>query len=58
MQLGHAAKADGRWRIFAFAGTDDPARADSRIRSLCDFLDRGAESPLRKYTPPVPTSTP
>ena len=25
VQLGHVVKADGRWRIFAFAGAEDPA---------------------------------
>ena len=38
VHLGHAAKADGRFRIFAFAGAEDPAAAGSAIRALCDFL--------------------
>jgi phenol 2-monooxygenase len=50
LHLGHAVKADGRWRIFAFAGAEDPASPTSGIRALCDFL--GAQnSPVRKYTP-------
>lgn len=51
MQLGHTVKADGRWRIFAFAGADDPAAPDSGIGSLCRFLAEAAESPVKKYTP-------
>jgi phenol 2-monooxygenase len=49
--LGHAVKADGRWRIFAFAGARDPAAFNSAIRGLCDFLSQAQESPVRKYTP-------
>lgn len=51
VHLGHAVKADGRWRIFAFAGVEDSAMPDSGIRSLCDFLAEVQDSPLRKYTP-------
>jgi phenol 2-monooxygenase len=51
VHLGHTVKADGRFRIFAFAGDEDPTAPDSAIRALCDFLGGGAESPVRKYTP-------
>jgi phenol 2-monooxygenase len=51
VQLGHAVKADGRWRIFAFAGAGDPAAPNSGIRRLSDFLADARESPVRKYTP-------
>ena len=51
MQLGHVIKADGRWRIFAFAPAEDPAAPDAAIRRLCDFLADAQESPVRKYTP-------
>jgi phenol 2-monooxygenase (NADPH) len=51
VHLGHAVKADGRWRIFAFAGAEDPAAPNSGIRALCDFLAEARESPVRKYTP-------
>ena len=51
VHLGHTVKADGRWRIFAFAGAEDPAAPNSGIRALCDFLAEAAESPVRKYTP-------
>jgi phenol 2-monooxygenase (NADPH) len=51
VHLGHAVKADGRWRIFAFAGAQDPAVSSSGIRALCDFLAEARESPVKKYTP-------
>ena len=54
VHLGHAVKADGRWRIFAFAGAEDPAAPNSAIRALCDFLAAAPESPVRKYTPTRP----
>jgi phenol 2-monooxygenase len=50
VHLGHAVKADGRWRIFAFAGAEDPAAPSSRIQALCDFLAEAENSPVRKYT--------
>ena len=49
VHLGHTVKADGRWRIFDFAGAEDPGMPG--IRSLCDFLAEAQDSPLRKYTP-------
>jgi phenol 2-monooxygenase len=52
LHLGHVVKADGRFRIFAFAGRGDPVAADSAIRRLCDFLAGSPESPVRKYTRP------
>ncbi|MDB5504644.1 MAG: phenol 2-monooxygenase [Tardiphaga sp.] len=52
MQLGHTVKADGRWRIVAFAGAGDPTARDSGIRTLCSFLSEAVESPVTKYTLP------
>lgn len=49
VHLGHAVKADGRFRIFAFAGAGAPAASGSAIRRLCDFLAEDRESPVRKY---------
>jgi len=51
VHLGHVARADGRWRIFAFAGADQPAASNSAIAALCNFLGQGRESPVRRYTP-------
>jgi phenol 2-monooxygenase len=45
LHLGHVAGADGRWRIYAFAGDDATA-----IPALCSFLGESRESPLRRYT--------
>ena len=51
VHLGHAAQADGRFRIYAFSGAEDPAAAGSVIRALCNFLMEARESPLKRYTP-------
>lgn len=50
MQLGHAAEADGRWRIYAFAGADDRGQSDGAIAALCTFLQDAAASPVRRFT--------
>jgi 3-hydroxybenzoate 4-monooxygenase len=52
LELGHVAKADGRWRLYAFAAdTDLPGNAASGIGALCRFLEASADSPVRKHTP-------
>jgi len=53
LHLGHTIKADGRWRIFAFGGAEDPAGPSSSIRALCEFLGKSPDSPISKYTPPA-----
>jgi phenol 2-monooxygenase/3-hydroxybenzoate 4-monooxygenase len=45
VQLGHAGKADGRWRLYAFAGRDATG-----LRELCRFLEESPESPVRRST--------
>ncbi|WP_105383719.1 FAD-binding monooxygenase [Neorhizobium alkalisoli] len=50
VDLGHVTKADGRWRIFAFAGAEGPAEPTSGIHALCTFLSNSPASPVRKYT--------
>ncbi|HET8748130.1 MAG TPA: FAD-dependent monooxygenase, partial [Ramlibacter sp.] len=45
VQLGHAGKADGRWRLYAFAGVDDGG-----LRGLCSFLEASPQSPVRRFT--------
>jgi phenol 2-monooxygenase len=50
MQLGHVAEADGRWRIYAFAGKDDSSAPGSRIHALADWLENDPASPVRRYT--------
>ena len=50
MQLGHAAQADARWRIYAFAGQEDGTNAASPMHQLADWLEHHPQSPLRKHT--------
>ena len=46
VQLGHAARADGAWRIYAFADADGIL-----LRALATFLAESPESPVRCFTP-------
>ena len=50
VQLGHAARADGAWRIYIFADGNDPTGEESRFRALCEFLESDA-SPVKRFTP-------
>jgi 2-polyprenyl-6-methoxyphenol hydroxylase-like FAD-dependent oxidoreductase len=50
MQLGHAATADGRWRLFVFADIEDPRAANSRLAALCEVLAHSPSSPVMRYT--------
>jgi phenol 2-monooxygenase/3-hydroxybenzoate 4-monooxygenase len=49
VQLGHVGKADGRWRLYAFAGANDDLKPGSAVLGLCKFLDESPESPVRRY---------
>jgi 3-hydroxybenzoate 4-monooxygenase len=51
LQLGHAGKADGRWRLYAFAGANDHVDADAGLRALSRFLAHSPESPVLRFTP-------
>jgi phenol 2-monooxygenase len=51
VHLGHAARADGAWRLYVFADRADPGSADSRARQLCGFL-ASEKSPIARFTPP------
>jgi phenol 2-monooxygenase len=51
VQLGHAGRADGRWRLYAFADAPGPGNPASRLRALCEHLERSPDSPVRRYTP-------
>jgi phenol 2-monooxygenase len=46
MQLGHVARADAAWRIYAFADA-----SGQRLRALADFLATSPHSPIRRFTP-------
>jgi phenol 2-monooxygenase (NADPH) len=50
LHLGHVAKADGRFRLYIFAGARDPA-GGSPLRALCGFLSESPKSPLKRHTP-------
>jgi hypothetical protein len=52
VQLGRTVRADGRWRLFAFADAEDPAGPASRLGALCEFLAGSPESPVKRSTPP------
>ena len=51
VHLGHAVKADGRFRLFIFADRDNPATPSSRARSLCEFLAGSPSSPVARHAP-------
>lgn len=46
VHLGHAARADGAWRLYAFADA-----SGRRLRELADFLAESPNSPVRRFTP-------
>ena len=50
MQLGHLAQADGRWRIYAFAGRQDSSDKGSAIHRLADWLESDPASPVVRHT--------
>ncbi len=52
VQLGHAATADGRWRLFLFADASDPADPAGPLHALCTFLACPARGPIARCTPP------
>ncbi|KAA9111310.1 FAD-dependent monooxygenase [Microbacterium rhizomatis] len=50
VHLGHHARADGRWRIYAFA--DAPAAGEaSALANWATWMSTSEESPLRRFTP-------
>jgi phenol 2-monooxygenase len=46
VHLGHAARADGAWRLYAFADA-----SGKRLRELAAFLADSPNSPIRRFTP-------
>ncbi len=48
VHLGHHAKADGRWRIYAFADRDDSG-ASPVLDAWARWLSHSADSPLQRY---------
>ena len=51
MQLGHAGSADGRWRLYAFAGEGERGEESSGVAALCRFLEESPSSPVLRHTP-------
>jgi phenol 2-monooxygenase len=51
VELGHTVRADGRWRLFAFADAGLPTDRSARLWRLCEFLERSDDSPVRRHTP-------
>ena len=51
IQLSEVLTADGRWRVFVFAGLGDDSGATSPVGRLCSYLVESPHSPLRRYTP-------
>jgi phenol 2-monooxygenase len=46
LHLGHTARADGRWRIYAFSDADGSA-----LRDFAAWLAAAADSPITRFTP-------
>lgn len=47
VQLGHHHRADGRWRIYAFA----PDGQDAVLDGWADWLENSSDSPVTTFTP-------
>jgi len=50
VELGHAARADGRWRLYAFGDASDVRDPGSRLARLCEHLLESPDSPVRRHT--------
>jgi len=48
MQLGHTLKADGRWRLIAFAASGDVGQSGADIAQLCEFA---SSTLIPRFTP-------
>ena len=51
VHLGHTVKADGRWRLFAFAPAQETGDPASPIARLCSYLENSPLSPIWRHTP-------
>ena len=51
LQLGHVMKADGRWRLIAFAASKDRGQKGKAISELCEYLENDTASPVKRFTP-------
>jgi len=51
VELIEMLRADGRWRLLAFADRSEPSDPTSAIARLCAFLEQDPGSPIRRHTP-------
>ncbi|PWC05575.1 FAD-binding monooxygenase [Agromyces badenianii] len=51
VQLGHHHRADGRWRIYAFADAAAPAAHGTALADWANWLREASDSPLVAFTP-------
>ena len=51
VELAHTVKADGRWRLFIFAGENDEGLSGGSVANLCEFLTESPHSPIGQHTP-------
>jgi phenol 2-monooxygenase len=51
LELGHVAKADGRWRLYAFADKAQGKLLAPALNKLVDFLDNDPTSPVNRFSP-------
>ena len=51
VHLGHHARADGRWRVYAFADRPGPGEP-SALADWAEWLATAEDSPLLRHTPP------
>ena len=51
LHLGHHARADGRWRLYAFADRPSPGQ-ESALATWAHWLETSSGSPLQRHTPP------
>ncbi len=51
LELGHVAKADARWRLYAFADKAQGGQLAPNLHKLVEFLDTDPTSPVNRFTP-------
>ncbi|NLQ16982.1 3-hydroxybenzoate 4-monooxygenase [Marinomonas sp. M1K-6] len=51
LHLGHTMKADGRWHLLAFSGSEAFMGEHCKVKALCQFLQTDPASPIQRFTP-------
>ena len=49
VQLAEALKADGRWRLIAFADETDRGQETGAVAEMCRYLETAPQSPLARF---------